>query len=126
MQKVYSGSLALTKMKSAVITTKKGTKAILLPIDENYFTEKDGAVYLNISVVVRDQQDQYGQDGFISHKLSTEKYKELGAEKAKEINLPILANIKNFSGSSVGDTTGAIPQDQISDFSPEEGEDLPF
>ena len=32
-QKNYSGSLALTKMKCAIITTKKGNKAILLPID---------------------------------------------------------------------------------------------
>ena len=74
-QKNYSGSLALTKLKSAIITTKKGTKAILLPIDENYFTEKNGAIYLNVGVVVRDELDQYGQNGFISHKLSTEKYK---------------------------------------------------
>jgi ABC-type metal ion transport system substrate-binding protein len=89
-QKVLSGSMALTKLQSAIITTKKGTKAILLPIESNYFTEKDGAVYLNVSVVVREEQDQYGQNGFIAQKLDTEKYKELGKEKANEIKLPIL------------------------------------
>lgn len=43
-QKVLSGSLALTKLKSAIITTKKGAKCILIPISENFLTEKDGAV----------------------------------------------------------------------------------
>lgn len=122
-QKNYSGSLALTKLKSAIITTKKGTKAILLPIDENYFTEKDGAIYLNVGVVVRDELDQYGQNGFISHKLSTEKYKELGAEKAKEIQLPILGNIKDFTGSGANDSAGTTQiEGQVN---PEE-DDLPF
>lgn len=42
--KRLSGSIALTKLESAIITTKKGNKAILIPIDSNYLTEKDGAV----------------------------------------------------------------------------------
>lgn len=122
-QKVYAGSLALTKMKSAVITTKKGNKAILLPIDENYFTEKDGAIYLNVSVIVREEQDQYGQNGFISQKLPTDKYKELGAEKAKEIQLPILGNIKDFTGSGANDSAGAT---QIEGQVDPEEDGLPF
>lgn len=122
-QKNYSGSIALTKMQSAIITTKKGTKAILLPIDANYFTEKDGAVYLNVGVVVRDEQDQYGQNGFISHKLSSEKYKELGAEKAKEVNLPILGNIKDFTGSNQNDSGGTT---QVQGSVDPEHDDLPF
>jgi len=123
-QKNYSGSLALTKMKCAIITTKKGNKAILLPIDENYLTEKDGAVYLNIGVVTRDEPDQYGQNGFVSHKLSTEKYKELGAEKAKEVQLPILGNIKDFSSGGAGDSAGATQvQGEVN---PEESDDIPF
>jgi hypothetical protein len=123
MQKVLSGSLALTKMQSAIITTKKGAKCILLPIESNYFTEKDGSVYLNVSVVVKDEADQYGQNGFISQKLSTEKYKELGSEKAKEIKLHILGNIKDFSTNTndgVGATYVAEP------INPEEADDLPF
>jgi len=122
-QKVLSGSIALTKLQSAIITTKKGTKAILLPIEGNYFTEKDGAIYLNVSVVVRDEQDQYGQNGFISQKLDTEKYKELGAEKAKEISLPILGNIKDFKGG--GNDTAGSTQVQ-GNIDPETSDDLPF
>lgn len=125
-QKVYAGSLALTKMKSAVITTKKGNKAILLPIDENYFTEKDGAIYLNVSVIVREEQDQYGQNGFISQKLPTDKYKELGAEKGKEIGsaLPILGNIKHFENASTQNDSAGTTQVQ-GQVNPEE-DDLPF
>jgi len=122
-QRVLQGSIALTKMQSSVITTKKGNKCILLPIDQNYFTEKDGAVYLNVSVIVRDEADQYGQHGFISQKLDSAKYKELGKEAAQAIQLPILGNIKDF-GNSSNDSAGATHiQEPIS---PEESDDLPF
>jgi len=121
--KRLSGSIALTKLESAIITTKKGNKAILIPIDSNYLTEKDGAVYLNVGVVVRDTQDQYGQNGFISHNLSSEKYKELGSEKAKEIKLPILGNIKDFAGNG-NDSSGATAITEP--INPEEADDLPF
>jgi len=121
-QKVLSGSLALTKLQSAIITTKKGTKAILLPISENYFTEKDGAIYLNVSVIVREEQDQYGQNGFIAQKLDSETYKALGKDKANEIKLPILGNIKDF-GMTANDAGGATEvQGQVN---PEQ-DDLPF
>ena len=120
--KRLSGSIALTKLESAIITTKKGNKAILIPIDSNYLTEKDGAVYLNVGVVVREQADQYGQNGFISQQLPSDKYKELGKEKANEIKLPILGNIKDFTSGS-NDSTGAT---HIAEpINPEE-DDLPF
>lgn len=122
-QKTLSGSIALTKMTSAIITTKKGNKAILLPIDENYFTEKDGAVYLNVNVIVRDEQDTYGQNGFISQKLDTAKYKELGKEKANELKLPILGNIKDFSS---GGNDAANTTHYAEPMNPEEDDDLPF
>ena len=81
-QKNYAGSIALTKLQSAIITTKKGAKCILIPIESNYLNEKDGAVYLNCNVVVREEVDQYGNHGFISQKMNSERYKELGKEKA--------------------------------------------
>lgn len=122
-QKVLNGSIALTKLKCAVIKTKKGNDAILLPINENYFTFKDGAVYLNVSVILRDEQDQYGQNGFVAQKLDAETYKSLGAEKAKEIQLPILGNIKDFSGGGANDSAGAV---QVSGNVDPEQDDLPF
>ena len=122
-QKNYLASIALTKLHSAIITTKKGAKCILIPIEANYLTEKDDAVYLNLNILVRAEPDTLGQDGFIGHKLSSEKYKELGAEKAKEIKLPIIGNIKHFApqnNDSENTTHIAEPMN------PEEDDDLPF
>jgi hypothetical protein len=107
MQKVYAGSLALTKLKHALTVSKTGKKLLILPIEDNFLEEKDGAIYMATNTIVRDEVDQYGQHGFISQKLPTAKYKELG-ELAKDINLPILGNIKNFASQS-GDNAG---QDQ--------------
>lgn len=121
-QKVYAGSIAMTKLQSAIITTKKGAKCLLIPIDKNYLTEKDGAVYLNCSVIIREEADQYGQNGFISQKLDTAKYKELGAEKAKEVQLPILGNIKHFLNNQ-NDNAGTTQVEGV--VNPEE-DDLPF
>lgn len=104
-QKNLSGSIALTKLKSAFYTTKKGAKCLLIPIDENHLQEKDGAVYMSISVVVRDEQDKYGQNGFIAQNVTSEKYKELGKDKVKELNLPILGNVKDFSTPSNNDSS---------------------
>jgi hypothetical protein len=122
-QRILSGSIALTKMQSAIITTKKGAKCVLLPIEGNFLTEKDGAVYLNISVVVREEVDQYGQNGFISQKLDSAKYRELGSEKAKEIKLPILGNIKDFSKNQ-NDSAGATEFEKP--INPEDSDDLPW
>lgn len=119
--KRLSGSIALTKLQSAVITTKKGNKAILIPIDANYLIEKDGAIYLNVGVVIKEEQDQYGQNGFISHQLGSDKYKELGKEAAQALNLPILGNVKDFSSSN--DSAGATNIEGETD---PELSDLPF
>jgi hypothetical protein len=121
-QKNLSGSIALTKLKSAFYTTKKGAKCLLIPIDENYLTEKDGAVYMSVGVVVKDEQDTYGQNGFISQKLDSAKYKELGKEKANEIKLPILGNIKDFTPTN--NDAGAVHEAVIVEG--EEQDDLPF
>lgn len=121
-QKVLSGSIALTKMTCAIITTKKGTKAIMLPIKDNYFTEKDGAVYLNCNVIVKDEQDQYGQNGFIAQKMDSETYKAMGKEAANAIKLPVLGNIKDFA-MSANDAGGAT--EVTGQVDPEE-DDLPF
>jgi len=121
--KRLSGSIALTKLESAIITTKKGNKALLIPIESNYLTEKDGAIYLTVGVVVKEEADQYGQNGFISQNLPSDKYKSLGKEEAGKIKLPILGNIKDFSGGgndSAGVTHIAEPID------PSEDDSLPF
>lgn len=93
----YALSVALTKLQHGFITTKKGTKCLVIPIEENYLTEKDGAVYMQTDLVTMNDEDENRNWGFQVQKLPTEKYKELGAEKAKEIKLPYLGNLKIFA-----------------------------
>ena len=76
-----------------------------------------------VNVIVRDEQDKYGQNGFISQNVGSEKYKELGKDKVKELNLPILGNIKDFSTPSNNDA-GAVHQAVVMEG--EENDDLPF
>lgn len=97
----YALSVALTKLKHSIVTTKNGQKCLVLPIDDNFLTliDKDNqtAVYMQTDVVSMDCEDTNGNWGFQVQKLSSEKYKELGAEKAKEIQLPYLGNLKIFA-----------------------------
>lgn len=52
-----------------------------------YESPKTGKKYLNISVLIREEKDQYGNDGFIVQKISKER-------KASGEKGPILGNAK--------------------------------
>jgi hypothetical protein len=121
----YALSVALTKMKHSIITAKSGQKCLVLPIDDNYLTaiEKDGqtAVYMQTDVVTMDSEDTNGNWGFQVQKLPSEKYKELGAEKAKEIFMPYLGNLKVFAKK-----TNDVSEPVNVEFNEEEHDDLPF
>lgn len=116
----YALSVALTKLQHGFMTTKAGNRCLVIPIENNYLTEKDGAVYMQTDLVTMDSEDTNGNWGFQVQKLPTDKYKELGAEKAKEVKLPYLGNLKIFAKK----TTDAIEAIIIE--SSEEVDDLPF
>lgn len=121
--KTLTGSIALTKFKNATILEKKSSKTgqmirgVFIPIDFNHLTEKEGAVYSDIRVVIREEQDQYGQNGFISKALPTDVYK---ANKDQsdflKDNQPILGNIKDWSSQGGVEATPVVSED----------DDLPF
>lgn len=124
--KSYSGSIALTKLKHVKFKSPKGADCLLIPIDQNLFEVDDnGAVYLPVSVVVRSEKDERGQDGYIFKKIGSEAYKaadEAQREKWKERDnpdTPILGSIKNFD-SSANDNSGAMASDTCDE------DDLPF
>ena len=101
MSKTYSGSIELTKLKSAVVELngKSGkVRGVFIPIEDNYATEKDGRVYLDVNVRVGDVPDKYGQEGFIAHRAGSAIYKAAD-DVAKEAlkKLPILGNFKSFA-----------------------------
>jgi len=116
-----NGSIALTKLPQSVILENKGksgiVRGIFLPIDGNHLTEKDGAVYMDVRVTVREETDQYGQNGFISKGLPSEVYKSLKeTPDALKAAQPILGNIKDFSLQSNSAPVATVDDD----------DDLPF
>jgi hypothetical protein len=116
----YAMSVALTKLKHSIITAKSGQKCLVIPIDDNYLTHKEHAVYMQTDIVTMDSEDTNGNWGFQVQKLPSEIYKKLGADTAKEIKLPYFGNLKVFQKSNGNDSAGAV------DVPIDEEEDLPF
>lgn len=130
--KNYSASIALTKLKHVKMKAKgkKGeVEGLFIPIKANYLIEgkeNDGEkpVYMNIALVIRDEEDSYGQIGFIPQKgtIDGKKWKELTEEEKNLLKeLPILGNIKDWSSNS-DDTGGDAGAGQTFG----ENDDLPF
>lgn len=125
-QRRLSGSLAITKLIHVPmeVNGKSGkVKGIFIPTDVNHLVQgKEGALYLNINAVIKDEEDQYGQHGFVSQTVDSKKYKNAtDAQKEEFQKLPILGNLKDFSGGG-NDNTGAASEKV---FTPDSN-DLPF
>ena len=116
----YAMSIALTRLQHKIVTSKSGQKCIVIPIDDNYLTLKDDAVYMQTDVVTMDSIGENKNWGFQVQKLPSDIWKKLGAEKAKEIKLPYLGNLKIFEKAN----TDVVPEAiiELSD----EVDDLPF
>lgn len=128
-EKQFTGSLALSKLKH-VILEKKGKigtiKGIFIPIEANKLTEgKEGAVYMGIRGVIKDEKDQYENNGWIASSPNMgKKWNDLSdAEKEESKALsPILGNVKVWgSDNSSNDNTGSAASGTLSD-----DDDLPF
>ena len=115
----YAMSVALTKLKHSIVTAKSGQKCLVIPIDDNYLTEKEGAVYMQTDLVTMDSEDTNGNWGFQVQKLPTEIYKKLGADASKEIKLPYFGNLKIFKKSNSSDSEGVVEV-------PIEDDELPY
>jgi len=110
----YALSVSLTKLQHSIITAKSGQKCLVLPIDDNYLTLKEDAVYLQTDVVTMDSEDSNGNWGFQVQKLPSDIWKSLGSEKAKEVKLPYLGNLKIFAKKS-NDAVEQTPIDMDDD-----------
>jgi hypothetical protein len=133
-EKKLSGSLALTKLIHVRMTCKGKNgevEGLFIPIKANYLIEgapaedKSIPVYMPIGAVIRDEQDKYGQNGFISKQLDSKDYKKMTDEEKAESKkfTPILGNVKDWTsgGSSNADTGGAATSGTV-----DENDDLPF
>lgn len=124
MSKIYSVSIDLEKLVHAKIKTKKGANALVIPLDENRIFSGEKGSYLNATIFVNDEVNEYGQIGSIKQNASApkgKKWSDLSEEEKQAIKeLPYLGNIseQGGGGSSDGfeDTKEADP----------ETDDLPF
>lgn len=127
----FSGSIALSKLKH-VLMERKGksgmVKGIFIPIEANKLVEgkdNNGAVYMNINGKLVSEEDNYGNNGFISYRPNMgKKWSELTeAEKeaSKELS-PILGNIKVWGGASNANDNSGAASDTVMD----DDQDLPF
>lgn len=122
-EKSFSGSLALSKLKHVILEKKGETgivKGIFIPLEANKLTEgKEGAVYLGIRGVIKDEKDQYDNNGWIAANPNMgKKWGELSdaeKEEAKTLS-PIIGNVKVWGGSGESnDNSGAASADVLSD-----------
>jgi hypothetical protein len=134
-QRKFAGSIALTKLQHVILEkkNKKGKKieCIVIPIDSNYIErgkDKDGklngALYMNVSVITKTEEDEYKQHGFIGQNVSSTMWKEAKPKEQEKMGkLPILGNLKDFSFNSDNYTadTGGSAGEPI-----DEDDDLPF
>lgn len=117
MNRSLSGSIALTKLISyrTTMNNKKGepVEVLVLPLAANHLVSgKEGAVYMPVRVYTKDEEDQYGQHGFISQSVDSKVYKEATEEQREEYKkLPILGNLKDFAGYQAD--TGGLMEEKL-------------
>jgi hypothetical protein len=122
-----SGSIALSKLEHVMMDkkNKKGKKirCIVIPIKSNYlFESKDGGVYMNVIVNLKDKEDQYNQHGFIGQSVPSDMYKEASEEEKQQMKkTPILGGLKDWEFSATSNDTAGKAGDDI-----DEDDDLPF
>lgn len=124
--RTFSGSIALSKLEH-VRMKKKGKKGkeidcLVIPIKKNCLHVHESGVYMDLRINVKDQKDEYGQDGFIGQSIPGPVFKEMSDKEKEKTNLPILGNIidwENSGGGSSKDNSGSAGE--IS-----EEDDLPF
>ena len=130
MQRTFSGSLALTKLKHSIVTVKsksKGdVKGVFIPIDVNHLVKgNNNAFYLPVRVITHSEPDKYGQHGFVAQSVDTATWKEASdTEKENFKSLPILGNIKDFDAIS-GDASGMM-DDISSTTTIDDTDELPY
>jgi len=123
--KIIGLSIELTKLKSAIHKTSKGTPCLLIPLDQKGIiqgaAEKGSRVYLDTTVGVFDEKNQFEQD--VAAWLSqTKDEREAKADKSYIGNGKVLFNSDGVAQSSASpEAAQQAAQSGIDD-----DDDLPF
>ncbi len=126
--KKYGTSLDLLKLQNAFVKkfkSKSGqeVECVVIPIDQNYLVRGEKGLYLNADTVIRDDEDQYGNAGFVAHKAPSNQWKAASQEEKDKMNeLNILGNLKDFGSNQASTPQGSEPMDA----SDNGADDLPF
>lgn len=98
MEKIeFQVSLDLEKLKGAIVTTtKKGTKVLVIPVDQNHMKlgSKNGC-YLNGTMRQRNEPDKYGNTHFFKAYVGKEVFDAMSNEERNAI--PIFGSAKPMS-----------------------------
>lgn len=96
-------NLNLRKFKSEVITTKKGTRCIVIPLIENNLIEgKEGGIHVNfkgweLDVAKQEVKNNFKNTHIVKQKLSKDTFDKLTDAQKKE--LPIFGNVTEYVGT---------------------------
>lgn len=112
----------LRQLKHAVITTKKGAKCLLIPIESNQLIEGEKGVYLNATgFEIKNKTEGQKSTHLVKQSLKKEVYEAMTEEQKKEMpilgNLTVWANDRSEPEPSGREITGATDP---------ESDDLPF
>jgi len=126
MAKMLGLKLDLSKLKSAPYTTSKGAKCIMIPLEQKGIYEGKKGTYLDVTVAVNDELNEYDQDcsSWISQ---SKENREAGEAKN------YLGNGKVFWTDEQGGLPAKAeeekeekPDKKKADASSDEDDDLPF
>ena len=99
-KKMYAMSINLEKLIHAKIVTKKGANALVIPLAENHIFAGEKGAYINATIFVNEEVDQYGNIGSIKqNSQGQKKWTEMSndekeAHKEAQKLLPYIGNIK--------------------------------
>ena len=116
---MITGSINLRQLEHAFITTPKGRKAIVIPIENNKLTETEKGLYLPfVGFEFEDKSDkQYKDTHLLKQSFSKEEREKMTEDEKKA--LPILGNARvGTSGQSESTPKGSSE--------PVSEDDLPF
>lgn len=111
--------LNLRQLKHAIITTKKGSKCLLIPIEENQLIEGEKGIYLNATgFEIKNKSDEQKNTHLVKQSFKKEVYEVMTDDQKKA--MPILGNLTVWSGQK------SEPVRASQEFQQDIADDLPF
>ena len=137
-----TGQISLTRL-THVIMEKKGksgkmVRGLFIPIEANALevieyeskTEKKKVeeIVIPVSIIVKPERDERGQDGFIGKNIPTKIWKDADDKQKEELKKlqPILGNLKDWERGSVDSAPQVNDAGNGNVFNADEDDDLPF